>query len=122
MLNGRLHAVCLSQYKSVYPWLAGRRVVPVAEYAQWVVKHNAAKTALQGREARLEEVAELIETDLTLLGATAIEDKLQLVHSPSQNSHTLTSTNQARPHLAVETVFLFFAGGARIFDRTLAPE
>jgi hypothetical protein len=43
------------------------------------VKHGAAKTALQDREEKLDGVAELIERDLMLLGATAIEDKLQQV-------------------------------------------
>ena len=33
---------------------------------------------LVDRETRLEEAAELIEKDLFLLGATAIEDKLQV--------------------------------------------
>lgn len=39
--------------------------------------YQEASTALDGREAKIEEVANMIETDLYLLGATAVEDKLQ---------------------------------------------
>lgn len=46
-------------------------------YARWSEEYFAAKTALQGRDAKLEAVAETIEKDLILLGSTAIEDKLQ---------------------------------------------
>lgn len=53
------------------------RPVPPQEYAEWLPTFQAAKTAMQDREAALDAVAELIERELTLLGATAIEDKLQ---------------------------------------------
>ena len=56
-----------------------RRVVPPGEYTEWAAGFQAAKTAMVDREAALEVVAELIEHDLLLLGATAIEDKLQQV-------------------------------------------
>ena len=38
---------------------------------------KAAELSLTDREGAIEQVATAIETDLTLLGATAIEDKLQ---------------------------------------------
>lgn len=38
---------------------------------------KAAELSLTDREDAIEQVATVIETDLTLLGATAIEDKLQ---------------------------------------------
>ena len=38
---------------------------------------KAAELSLNDREDAIEQVATVIETDLTLLGATAIEDKLQ---------------------------------------------
>ena len=44
----------------------------------WNEKFIEASQALQNREEKLEEVANLIEKDLTLLGSTAIEDKLQV--------------------------------------------
>jgi phospholipid-transporting ATPase len=39
--------------------------------------YDAAASQIHGRAEALEKVAEVIERDLTLLGATAIEDKLQ---------------------------------------------
>ena len=55
------------------------RMVSAVEYAEWEVVYRAAKTAMVDREGALEAAAELIEKDLVLLGATAIEDKLQAV-------------------------------------------
>ncbi|POS76106.1 phospholipid-translocating P-type ATPase [Diaporthe helianthi] len=53
------------------------RVLHAKEYIEWRSQHDVAATALQGREDKLEEVADRIEQDLTLLGGTAIEDRLQ---------------------------------------------
>ncbi len=47
------------------------------EYREFKQEHDVAATALENREDRLEEVADKIERDLTLLGGTAIEDRLQ---------------------------------------------
>lgn len=44
---------------------------------EWKNTYFKASTALQFRERKLEDAAQLIENNLTLLGATAIEDKLQ---------------------------------------------
>ncbi|KAJ7538191.1 hypothetical protein O6H91_11G037600 [Diphasiastrum complanatum] len=46
-------------------------------YEAWNEKFIQAKSALRDREKKLDEVAELIEKDLILVGCTAIEDKLQ---------------------------------------------
>ncbi|XP_064637664.1 probable phospholipid-transporting ATPase IA isoform X4 [Lineus longissimus] len=46
-------------------------------YDDWRHTYYKASTSLQERERKLEEAAELIERNLTLLGATAIEDQLQ---------------------------------------------
>ncbi|GLT86354.1 hypothetical protein SLE2022_044990 [Rubroshorea leprosula] len=46
-------------------------------YESWNEKFIQAKSSLRDREKKLDEVAELIENDLVLIGATAIEDKLQ---------------------------------------------
>ncbi|CAH8541341.1 unnamed protein product [Schistosoma rodhaini] len=51
--------------------------VDPAFYNKWVVDFYKASTALNDREAKLELVANEIEQNLQLLGATAIEDKLQ---------------------------------------------
>ena len=47
------------------------------EYDNWNKKFYAASTALSNRDEQLADVAELIEKNFILLGATAIEDKLQ---------------------------------------------
>ncbi|GAV61079.1 E1-E2_ATPase domain-containing protein/HAD domain-containing protein [Cephalotus follicularis] len=46
-------------------------------YESWNEKFIQAKSSLRDREKKLDEVAELIENNLNLIGATAIEDKLQ---------------------------------------------
>jgi hypothetical protein len=46
-------------------------------YKKWRKVFYEASIAIHDREAKLEHAAELIETNLVLLGATAIEDKLQ---------------------------------------------
>ncbi|GLU03014.1 hypothetical protein SLE2022_202360 [Rubroshorea leprosula] len=56
--------------------LAYRDLVPDV-YESWNEKFIHAKSSLRDREKKLDEVAELIEKDLILIGATAIEDKLQ---------------------------------------------
>lgn len=48
-----------------------------SEYQRWNADHELAAAAVQDRENKLEEVADRIERDLTLLGGTAIEDRLQ---------------------------------------------
>ncbi|XP_071314420.1 phospholipid-transporting ATPase IA isoform X3 [Trachinotus anak] len=48
-----------------------------SSYQQWQELHHRACTSLQNRALKLEESYELIEKNLQLLGATAIEDKLQ---------------------------------------------
>mmetsp|Transcript_13558 Transcript_13558/g.25965 ORF Transcript_13558/g.25965 Transcript_13558/m.25965 type:complete len:1142 (+) Transcript_13558:254-3679(+) len=54
-----------------------KREVGKKEWAEFEKKFTLARTALDDRPKKLEEVAKLIEKDLELLGATAIEDKLQ---------------------------------------------
>uniref|UniRef100_A0A3B3UCQ1 Phospholipid-transporting ATPase n=1 Tax=Poecilia latipinna TaxID=48699 RepID=A0A3B3UCQ1_9TELE len=48
-----------------------------SSYQHWQELHLRASTAIQNRALKLEESYELIEKNLQLLGATAIEDKLQ---------------------------------------------
>ncbi|CAI0386597.1 unnamed protein product [Linum tenue] len=61
-----LRTLCLA-YKDLHP----------ETYESWNEKFIQAKSSLRDREKKLDEVAELIEKDLILIGATAIEDKLQ---------------------------------------------
>ncbi|KAI8908516.1 hypothetical protein EDD86DRAFT_207875 [Gorgonomyces haynaldii] len=53
------------------------RVISEQEYQQWKQKFDEAATSIDTRQELLSQVAEDIERDLVLLGATAIEDKLQ---------------------------------------------
>ncbi|XP_068083348.1 probable phospholipid-transporting ATPase IA isoform X2 [Anabrus simplex] len=46
-------------------------------YEEWKSTYHKASTSLQYRETKMEDAANLIENNLRLLGATAIEDKLQ---------------------------------------------
>ncbi|KAG5537912.1 hypothetical protein RHGRI_025113 [Rhododendron griersonianum] len=54
------------------------RKLEEAEYSAWNNEFIKAKTSIGGdREAMLERVSDLMERDLILVGATAVEDKLQ---------------------------------------------
>jgi phospholipid-translocating ATPase len=54
-----------------------QRVLGEEEYQKWNVQHELASAAIQDREDKLEAVSDAIERDLSLLGGTAIEDRLQ---------------------------------------------
>jgi phospholipid-transporting ATPase len=47
-------------------------------WSQWNARHYSASTALQGRDDKLDQVAEEVETEMEVVAATGIEDKLQL--------------------------------------------
>ncbi|KAJ7228736.1 hypothetical protein GGX14DRAFT_414568 [Mycena pura] len=53
------------------------KVIPEDEYAAWNERYHEATVALENREEKIEAISEELERDLRLLGATAIEDKLQ---------------------------------------------
>lgn len=53
------------------------RTLEASEYQAWAQRYEAAAAELDGRQAALDAVAEELERDMDLLGATAIEDKLQ---------------------------------------------
>ncbi|ORX91371.1 phospholipid-transporting ATPase [Basidiobolus meristosporus CBS 931.73] len=53
------------------------REIPEEEYQSWSLIYENAATTLVNRQEELDKAAEIIEKDLFLLGATAIEDKLQ---------------------------------------------
>ncbi|KAF9738294.1 hypothetical protein PMIN06_001830 [Paraphaeosphaeria minitans] len=54
-----------------------QRGISEEEYQEWNKDYDMAANAVAGREEKLEEVSSRIETDLWLIGGTAIEDKLQ---------------------------------------------
>ncbi|CAF1163949.1 unnamed protein product, partial [Rotaria sordida] len=53
------------------------RMLTNEEYNEWLVKYREASTAINNRNELVAEVADRIEQNLILLGATGIEDKLQ---------------------------------------------
>ncbi|PGH06776.1 phospholipid-translocating ATPase [Blastomyces parvus] len=57
--------------------LYGYRFVEEGEYQEWKARYHEAATSLVGRQEKIEQVGEEIETQMELVGATAIEDKLQ---------------------------------------------
>ncbi|URE10001.1 phospholipid-transporting ATPase [Musa troglodytarum] len=55
----------------------GMRDLSSREFENWKACHNTASTSLSGREDLLGDTAIQVESDLRILGATGIEDKLQ---------------------------------------------
>lgn len=55
-----------------------RRTLTSQEYEIWREKHDEAKLATENRERRIRDSYATLESHLTLLGATGIEDKLQV--------------------------------------------
>lgn len=53
------------------------RILSEQDYLNWERDYNAASVSIDDREEKMEAVADKIEREATLLGATAIEDKLQ---------------------------------------------
>ncbi|CAA7271006.1 unnamed protein product [Cyclocybe aegerita] len=53
------------------------RMIPADEYEAWSKRYQEAGIALEGREDQVEQVSNELEQGLHLLGATAIEDRLQ---------------------------------------------
>lgn len=64
--NEGLRTLCISQ-----------RELSLEEYNKFNTDHEIAAASLENREDRMEEVADVLERNLTLLGGTAIEDRLQ---------------------------------------------
>lgn len=54
-----------------------QRKLGIEEYTRWSALHARAAEQLVDREKAMDDTAAMIEIDLELLGATAIEDKLQ---------------------------------------------
>ena len=51
--------------------------IPDQDYEQWNSIMQKAATSMANRDDLIEDAADKIERNLTLIGATAIEDKLQ---------------------------------------------
>jgi len=55
----------------------GMRDLDASEFEQWHASFEAASTAVFGRAAMLRTVSNIVENSISILGASAIEDKLQ---------------------------------------------
>ncbi|KAI9057700.1 phospholipid-translocating P-type ATPase [Trametes sanguinea] len=64
--NGGLRTLCIA-----YRYLSEQ------EYVEWVRKYEAATNAINDRDEEIDKANDLIEHSLQILGATALEDKLQ---------------------------------------------
>ena len=53
------------------------KTISKEDYDGWKAKYHEANIAIEEKDKKLDDVAKMMENDLTLLGATAIEDKLQ---------------------------------------------
>lgn len=53
------------------------REIPEDEYRKWSAIYDKAAATINGRSEAIDRASEMIERDLFLLGATAIEDRLQ---------------------------------------------
>lgn len=82
--NGRMYEESTSKHLNEYGE-AGLRTLALAyrkleasEYSAWNNEFQKAKTSIGAdRESMLERVSDMIEKELILVGATAVEDKLQ---------------------------------------------
>jgi hypothetical protein len=68
---------CMRRAQGLRTLVLGSRVLAEAEWAAWNKGYQAAASALDDREGKSAAMAEKIERELTLVGVTAIEDKLQ---------------------------------------------
>lgn len=78
--------------------LVAERVIAQAEFDRWIDEYQTAQTAATNRTQAVEQACERIEVRLELLGATAVEDKLQ-----RNVPHTLSYLLQAGIHIWVLT-------------------
>ena len=64
--NGGLRTLCIAY-----------RTLEEQEYFEWQRTYDAATSAIEERDEAIEKACEAVEHSLTILGATALEDKLQ---------------------------------------------
>ncbi|KAK4799242.1 hypothetical protein SAY86_024607 [Trapa natans] len=73
--EGHLHSYSSMGLRTL---VVGLRELNNSEFEKWLFAFEVASTALMGRAALLRKVASRIESNLCIIGASAIEDKLQL--------------------------------------------
>lgn len=81
------------------------------EYEEFAAKYNDAETSIEGRQEKMEAVAEELEQNLTILGATAVEDKLQEEVAETIDYLLRVKTPQSTPPTAQNSslIPLFFS-------------
>lgn len=73
--RGHLHRYAEAGLRTL---VLGQRPLPPEWYSAWRQRYEAARTSLgEEREALMDAAAEELERELALVGATAVEDKLQ---------------------------------------------
>ncbi|CAI9102409.1 OLC1v1000674C1 [Oldenlandia corymbosa var. corymbosa] len=72
--EGHLHSYSSMGLRTL---VIGMRELSASEFEQWQSSYETASTALIGRAALLRKVASNVESNLKVLGASGIEDKLQ---------------------------------------------
>ncbi len=75
--DSTLHHLELFAKEGLRTLCLGVATIPEEDYAAWSGQMHAAATAIANREQLIERAATLVEDNLTLIGATAIEDRLQ---------------------------------------------
>ena len=71
----------------------GTKDLSEGEYESWKRSHAEAANCIEDREERLDAVYDQIEKGLDLLGATAIEDKLQVSSKTHRHFHLAPQEN-----------------------------
>jgi len=89
--------------------VVAQRELTDTQWQTWQTRYAAASAQLQGREAAVEALLEELERDLTLLGVTAIEDRLQ------------ASVPQTLATLRRAGVKIWMVTGDRVCPPSLAP-
>lgn len=54
-----------------------KRILNPVEFAEWWTRHKEAEISMENRDKKIRDSFSSLETNLTLLGATGIEDRLQ---------------------------------------------
>jgi phospholipid-transporting ATPase len=57
--------------------ICGKKIITEAQYNEFAKQYNAALALIEGRDEKVDELADAMERDFDLVGCTAIEDKLQ---------------------------------------------
>jgi len=72
--NQNLHTFACEGLRTL---VLGTKLIPENEYVEWDRRYQEASCLFEGREDALDGLGLEIETDIELIGVTAIEDKLQ---------------------------------------------